>query len=354
MEVVFLDGLNLEIKDNAFCDTDYEIILDTVIPQKSKFTVNKVDINCEVGDLIYLKGIPFLYIGVITSLEKTEELTTTIQTKDFLSKFDIKVPVTSFTNKEIGTQLLNLIKENFYSTTDPHKKMSYLLFHNYNNILGSVTFDDDKLESIVDLNESWSKTFGARLGYELVLTNGKITNIRVVSKRITKGFSLRSNLGAISDLVINDSNEQDLNEIVFVPKKENTSHKDRISYCLLIDGTLSTNPLDENRPTKALFEYETYSDSDYDSLESKAKEKLIDSSLDHSITFKITTDNNTISPFRDFWLGDFANFISSNKVYETMVSQITFKETMEYASITLGEYRVKLTDKLKLLTRKGE
>lgn len=354
MEIIFLDGLNLKVKDNAFCDTDFEIVLDTVVPQKSKFCVNKANLNVSVGDLLYIKGIPFLYIGVITSLEVTDALTTDIQTKDFLSKFDIKVPVASFTNKEIGTEILNLIKANFYSTSDPHKKMKYLLFQNNNTVKGSVTFDDDKLESLVDLNESWSKQFNVRLGYELVISNGKISNIRVTSNKITKGFTLRGDLGAISNLVINDSNEQDLNEIIFVPKKDNVSHKNTIHYCLLNDGSITTNELDENRPEKALFEYETYSDDDYDNLLNKAKESLADSSMEHSITFDITTNNHTVSPFKKFWIGDYAYFIGKNKVYDTMITQIKFKETLEIAHVTLGEYRINLTDKLKLLTRKGE
>ena len=264
------------------------------------------------------------------------------------------MPVTSFRNKEVGTELLNLIKTSFYSTNDPHKKMRYLLFQKYNAVKGSVTFDDDKLESIVDLNESWSKQFGVRLGYELVLSDGRISNIRVVSKQITKGFTLRGDLGAISNLIINDSNEQDLNEIIYVPKKDNVSHKKTIHYCLLKDGSITTNELDENRPEKALFEYETYSDDDYENLENKAKESLADSSLEHSITFDITTNNQTVSPFKKFWIGDYAYFVSKTKTYDTMVTQIKFKETLDIAHVTLGEFRIKLTDKLKLLTRKGD
>jgi len=54
----------------------------------------------------------------------------------------------------------------------------------------------------------------------------------------------------------------------------------------------------------------------------------------------------------DLNLGDFIEFIDGGKHYETMVTQLSFKGDFYECSVVLGEYRVKLTDKIKLLERK--
>ena len=49
--------------------------------------------------------------------------------------------------------------------------------------------------------------------------------------------------------------------------------------------------------------------------------------------------------FQNFNLGDFVEFVGESKTYETMVTQLSFKNGFYSCSVILGEYRVKLTDK---------
>lgn len=354
MNVTFLDGLSLEVKDYAFLSEDFEIIIDSVVPQKSSLVINKVNINAEVGDLLIIKNELLTFVGSITTIERSDEFTTSIQAYDFVSKFDIKVPVTSLGYGNVGDYILNIIKNTFYNTSDRHKKLAYLLFQNKTSKYGSLTFDSDTLKSIVDLNETIMKEFSVRLAYELIYDDGQISKIKIKAIDVTKGLSIRYNLGALSDLVINDTDEESINEIIYVPKAENTSYRTTISYVRLNDGTIGTNPLVENRPSKAYFKYETYSDNDYPNLASKAKESLLDSSLDHNITFNITIGNSTIAPYRDFEVGDFVSFVSESKTYDTLVTRLSFKNSFVIASVTLGEHRIKLTEKMKLLNRRNE
>lgn len=354
MNVTFLDGLSLEVKDYAFLSDDYEIIIDSVVPQKSSLVINKVNIKAEVGDLLIIKNELLTFVGSITTIESSDEFTTSIQAYDFVSKFDIKIPVTSLGYGNVGDYILNIIKSTFYNTNDRHKKLAYLLFQNKTSKYGSLTFDDDTLESIVDLNETIMKEFSVRLAYELIYDDGQISKILIKAIDVTKGLSIRYNLGALSDLVINDTDEESVNEIIYVPKAANTSYRLTVSYVRLNDGTIGTNPLVENRPSKAYFKYETYSDRDYPNLASKAKESLLDSSLDHNITFNITIDNSTIAPYRDFEVGDFVSFVSESKTYDTLVTRLSFKNSFVIASVTLGEHRIKLTEKMKLLNRRNE
>lgn len=354
MNVTFLDGLTLKVKDYAFLSNDFEIVIDSVIPQKSSLVINKVNINAEVGDLLVIKNELMTFVGSITTIESSDEFTTSIQAYDFISKFDIKVPVANLNNENVGDYILNIIKSTFYNTIDRHKKMTYLLFQNKTSKYGSLTFDDDTLESIVDLNETIMKEFSVRLAYELIYDDGQISKILIKAIDVTKGLAIRYNLGALSDLVINDTDEESINEIIYVPKSDNTSYKTIISYVMLNDGTIGTNPLVENRPSKAYFKYEKYSDNDYLNLASKATESLLNSSLDHNITFNITIANSTIAPYRNFEVGDFVSFVGENKTYDTLVTRLSFKNSFVIASVTLGEHRIKLTEKMKLLNRRNE
>ncbi len=53
----------------------------------------------------------------------------------------------------------------------------------------------------------------------------------------------------------------------------------------------------------------------------------------------------------NFHLGDYISFIHKHKTYDTVVTGILFKDTLKVAKITLGEYRVKLTEKIQLLSK---
>ena len=55
MELVFLNREDLSVLDYGYVEKDYQIVIDSVIPQKSTFNVNKTNINAEVGDLMIVK-----------------------------------------------------------------------------------------------------------------------------------------------------------------------------------------------------------------------------------------------------------------------------------------------------------
>ncbi len=53
-------------------------------------------------------------------------------------------------------------------------------------------------------------------------------------------------------------------------------------------------------------------------------------------------------------MGDYISFIHNGKTYESIVTGIKFKDSLKHAVITLGEYRVKLTEKIQLLSKNKE
>jgi plastocyanin len=94
-----------------------------------------------------------------------------------------------------------------------------------------------------------------------------------------------------------------------------------------------------------------YTDNDYETLETKARSEMVTSKLDHNITFMIDMKNKVFIPFVNIQLGDYVSFIHKGKTYESVITGITFKDSMNFATITLGEYRVKLTEKIQLLSK---
>ena len=88
------------------------------------------------------------------------------------------------------------------------------------------------------------------------------------------------------------------------------------------------------------------------SKKTKIPLEMLTSSLEHSITFNLETKNKVVKPFIDINVGDFIEFITPTKTYETMVTQLSFKNNLYEVYVTLGEYRISLTDKIKLLSNK--
>ena len=68
MHLIFLDEQDLSVLDYGYATDDFDIILDVLVPQKSKFTVNKQSLKAKVGDLLIVKESGYPYVGIITSI----------------------------------------------------------------------------------------------------------------------------------------------------------------------------------------------------------------------------------------------------------------------------------------------
>ena len=351
MELIFLSERNLAVLDHGHASDDFEIILDALVPQKSKFIVNKQSLKAGAGDYLLIKDRNYFYLGIINSIEDEDNGTLKVTTKDFLSKFDVTVPVSSFSGN-ISQFLLNLVSNNFKSSSDSKQNLPYLETEIEASKSGSLTYDADATANIIDLNEEFSKTYGIRLAYEIVIQNGTFYKVKVKAVAVRKGVKIKSTLGTISNLTIKDSNNDSLNKVIYVPKSDNTSHRNTINYFLLSDGTISTTVSSAKRIVPVSFKYQSYSDKDYDSLLTKATKALIDSSLEHSISFDFASSVNKLERLKDLAVGDFIEFVTPLKTYETLITKVKYKGTFNIVNVTLGEQRVSLTDKLKLLDRR--
>ena len=353
MQLIFLNEQDLSVIDYGYATNDFDIILDALVPQKSKFTVNKQSLNAKVGDLLLVKENGYPYVGIITSIKSDDKNQTKVETKDYLSLLDVDVPLPTSFSGNAAQFIVNLINNTFKYSGDQYQNVSYLETAIEVVKSCSLTYEADTKENILDLVEEFSKTYGIRLEYEMVLSNGKFSKIKikVVSAKI--GITMKSNLGTISELNVNDTNEVSLNKVYYIPKAENTQHTSQIVYYLTNDGHVVTTASALQRIHKVKMKYEFYSDKDYDSLLTKATKALVDSSLEHTITFNFSFITNKIEALKDLKVGAIVVFITENKTYETIVSKMEFKGTFNTAKVTLGEYRLSLTDKLKLMDRRS-
>jgi hypothetical protein len=65
----------------------------------------------------------------------------------------------------------------------------------------------------------------------------------------------------------------------------------------------------------------------------------------------IQKKNHSLDVLRTLDIGDFVEFIHKGKRYESLVTGIKYVNTFEVATITLGEYRLKLTEKIQILSK---
>lgn len=205
--------------------------------------------------------------------------------------------------------------------------------------------------SITDLLELISKTYGVSIISEVVFLRGRITGIKIKIVEVLTGIKLKNNISAITDLVINDSSSQYVSKVIYYPKEDNKTFKEKMCFYLLSSGEITQDEKNTSRVRSLNIKAYTYSDSDYPTLLQKARSEMQSSRLDHNITFNLKTDNNIIILFINLYLGDFIEFIVGSKTYDSVVTGIKFKDTFNIATITLGEYRIKLTEKIQLLNK---
>lgn len=350
MELIFLDRTTLTYQDHGFVDNDFEMVMDIVVNQKSNFMVNKTNIQSSIGDIVVLKENDYSYLGVIETMEVTDEIKTKVQANDFKEIFNVKVPISSFSG-DICQFLKSTIEKYFITSNDRFQNLSYLKVIQKISVQGELNFDADKLMAITELIELIHKTFGINLKYQVEFLRGRFAGIVIMIDSVSTGVRLKNHLSCISDVVISDSKEQMTNKVIFYPKRDNATYRSIISYYLLKNGKITTNSRDEERYSNVSFTCEFYSDEDYKNLSTKAMSLLSSTNLDHSITFAMTMDNSVMIPLKTIYLGDYIEFITSNKTYHTVITQLKFKNDFTKCFVTLGEFRTKLTDKIKLLQK---
>jgi hypothetical protein len=196
-----------------------------------------------------------------------------------------------------------------------------------------------------------SKGYGLSFDTDVTYIRGRITGITFKIVSVNQGMIIKSDFSSILNVETNDSTSQLVNKVVFYPRSDNQIFHTIKTYYLLTTGEISEDSTSSNRYTSVMAKSYIYTDNDYETLETKARSEMVTSKLDHNITFMIDMKNKIFIPFTSIYIGDYVSFIHNKKTYESIITGITFKDSMNYATITLGEYRVKLTEKIQLLSK---
>jgi hypothetical protein len=350
MKLIFLDRKTLQYKDYAPVGKEYEINLDMVIIQRSVFKANKTNIQTAIGDIVIASNELFSYIGILESIEQKDDHSTIIKALDFREIFNLDIPVVSFTGDLID-YLYQVIHAHFKVNADSMQNLDYLTVQKDASVYGSLSFEADKIESISKLFELVSKTYGISFQTEVQYVRGRITGILFKIVHVNEGLVMKSNFSSILNIETNDSSSQVINKIIFYPRSDNEIYKDIKTYYLLTRGNITEDSLHLDRYHSVMAKSFIYADKEVDTLETKARSEMMTSKLDHYISFNLDLNNKVFKPFMNFHLGDYISFIHKHKTYDTVVTGILFKDTLKVSKITLGEYRVKLTEKIQLLSK---
>ena len=348
MEIVILDRFDFSVKDYAYVDSEYEIITDLVLTQKSSFKINKKTINANTGDFIYVKSDD-LYFGVIDSIEneKDHKFITALDFKELLK---IEFVATNY-HGNLAIYIESLIRAALINNSDTKANMNYLQVSIETSRIGTLTFDKDKVLTIYELLDLVFKMYGIMLKYRVVIENGKIYGLELRIVNTTTGVRLKADNLYLDDLVINDSNKENINKVIYKPKSDNLFFKDEVIFYMLTDGSITSDVNHPMRFRKVIQKLETYTDNDYLDLSDKAKTILSVAKADHQITFRINKKTNSLDVLRNIEVGLLLEFIYQGKIYDSICSSIKYSNSLDLCEITLGEYRIKLTEKLQILNK---
>lgn len=350
MKLLFLDRSTLQYKDNAYVSNQFELILDMVLIKRSTFKVNKTNINCTIGDIVVLKNDIYSYIGILESIELNDDYTTNIKSLDFREIFNLDIPAISFTG-DLADYLYQIIYDHFKNNSDEKQNLPYLTVSKETSISGSLSFESDNIINMSKIFELVSKGYGLSFDTDVTYLRGRITGITFRIFSVNQGMVIKSDFSSILNVETNDSMSQLVNKVVYYPRSDNQIYQSIKSFYLLTNGDITEDEMSIYRYKSVMAKSYKYTDNDYETLETKARSEMVTSKLDHNITFTIDMKNKIFIPFTNIYLGDYVSFIHKGKTYDSVITGITFKDSLNYALITLGEYRVKLTEKIQLLSK---
>lgn len=348
MQLLFLNRHTLQYKDNAYVSTEYEIVLDMVLIKHSSFKVNKTNILCDVGDIVVCKTGVFSYIGILETIEKNDDQTTLIKTLDFKDIFSIDVPVSSFQG-DLVDFLYQLIIKHFKTNSDDLQNLVYLSVIKNTSVFGIIDYESNSITSMSKIFEYLSKNYSIGYKTKVLYLRGRITGIEFLIDKVDKGITLKSKHTSLLNVKTNDSTSQVTNKAIFYPRDDNETYQNIRTFYLLKNGEVTEDGLSDKRYEQVVLKSAIYTDKDFETLTLKAQALMTQSRLDHNITFTIDMNNKIIAPFKNINLGDYISFIHHGKSYDSLLTAIQFKNSIKYASMTLGEYRGKITEKIQLL-----
>lgn len=343
MNLLIYNRLDFTFKANLPIES-FEIVLDTVINSESSFVIAGSGENTLQEDIVILHERSFFYIGIVKKISN-EGIKTKINTVHFNSILETEYLTANFSFGNLGTYIKTIIESALINNGDISQNMSYFYVKNESDAQGTISISKTEVKTIAQLIRELHETNGLRVETRLGIVNGEITHLKMVIVDAVTTMKLRYDLALLRNLSINEDGGIPLNKVILYGESLPT-----LSYYLLSDGSVSTIANSSMRITPVRYSYIEYQSGDDPLL--IAKKELVKDKFLHAITFDVSIDNNIFIPFTNIFLGDQIEFITATKTIPTILSQITFKNDLKDISIILGEHRMKLTEKLKMIERR--
>lgn len=343
MNLLIYSRIDFSFKTNLSIET-YEIVLDTVIHSESTFVINSEIGNTMQGDIVIVHERSFFYIGIVKKIS-VEGLKTKISAVHFNSVLEAQYLTMNFPLGNLGEHLKSLITNHLIEHTDSSQNMPYLYVRNESTAIGAISVTKPEVKMMTQLISELDATNGIRVETRLGIVQGEITHLKMVVRDEVTTLKLRHDLALLRNLSINEDGNTPVNKVILYGEKLPS-----LSYYLLADGSVSNVMNHPLRIQPVRYSYASYQSGDNPLV--VAKKELIKDKFLHAITFDITMDNQVLVPFVNIAIGDHIEFITANKTIPSILSQIRFKNTLKECSVILGEHRMKLTEKMKLMERR--
>jgi hypothetical protein len=362
MRLLIYDFKDFTYKEDLIVSNDFELILDTVITQSSYFVCNVPTTLAIVGDIVVLHERAMRYVGVIDKIVHAENSSIRLNTLDYISCLDFEFIRTGGTYAN-GYYLKDLLLARYRDCKDLIQRKPYLRYHNYAESVGGSIPLENKLIKFSDLLKECNSLFDLRIetrvgfqGFDLeeeykdTIPIGTITHLLINFRCSKRKMKLKDSLPQLINLEISSNDEVRVNKIEFIPDVGVINKGIKEYYLLTEKDEVTTNELSTKRYPYVKSKTLTYSEKETDKdLLDRASIELKKEEYKHSISFEIDCRNDVFVPFDNINLGDRVEFITDNKIYKTLVSQIRYKGSLDYCSVILGENRITLTDKIKLI-----
>ena len=345
MNLLIYSRENLTFKENLPIES-FEIVLDTIINSESSFVISGGGGSAEQEDIAILHERSFFYIGIVRKIS-SEGIKTKISTVHFNSVLETEFITRNFALDKYGNHIKTLITDTLISSNDAKQNMPYLQVVNESTATGAINVTKPEVSTIAEFLKELNATIGIRVETRLGIVGGIITHLKMVIVEAVTTIKLRYDLALLRNLSINEDGDIPLNKVILYGENLAT-----LSFYLLSNGSVSpivSSPL-RIKPVK--YSYVEYQSTDTPLL--VAQKELVKDKYRHAITFDVTMDNQIFIPFTNISLGDQIEFITATKTIRSIISQIAFKNTLEECSIILGEHRMKLTEKLKVIERRKQ
>lgn len=326
---------------------DYSIDFDIISNNTSSVSIVGTSSGFK-GDIIALiDGSELVEMGVITSIDNTEQKISFKHMKELFN--DTVINVFKYTDllgmKFDGVEgLKTILTYAFIETDDPQKKLP-LDLRTFGQEKSCVYNEDDDTIVISDFIDWLFDTYNIYLDFSINFITNKI--VCTITKNTTEGYVIKDNI-KLSKPEFDNNDMPAYNKVVLYNKDLGTIDG---TYYLRQDNTVTTDATDPERimPTQTTYvEWdETEAIKEGYSMQEKAESELCGNIYNHCILYKLAK-TQTMIKCKNFHYGDVVTIIYENREYKSIFTGLKYNMTEPYYTCVFGKTRIDFTDRMKI------